>query len=362
MSLGFNKKKFIFFSKSYWDEVPRLRHQVARLLISNGHDVIFFEKPVYFFQKSKSEFVVDNDCISIKCSKQLVHHQLRLTDTLQRLNAFYERQQISKYLKKLKSDEYIVINFNYDYAFIRKLFPSNKILTIINDDFVAQAKFFQGRHVRNCLEKTCKISDRVFVVSHPLQDQLKKWSDPELFLPWANNPYMKPKKIFNRNSVLIWAHIDRRIDFDVVEALAAERSDLNIDLIGPVGSVESKKVKKLKDNYSNINIDQPVEIEMMNADKYFCSLIPYRSNVPDIEAVTASNKTFQLLAKGLPIVTHGMPNFYRHPAIFNCSTIEAVYSAIDCCHDNFYELQPCIKELVDVNQATDRYNQLMKAI
>lgn len=340
--------------------MPRLRHQVARLLIDNGHDVTFFEKPLYFYEKKKNKSFAPSENIKILRTKQLLHHQLRVFDSLQYLNAEFEKYQIKKEINYNYISNFSVINFNYDYYFLRDLFPFNKITTIINDDFVAQARFFKGKHVLNCLERTCRISDHVFVVSIPLRDQLKKWCEPIMFYPWASNAYIKPSVKFKRNSILIWAHIDRRFDLDIIAALVMRRPDFFVDIIGPISDNLSERVKKLKNKFVNIRLRRPEKIDDINTDSYFCSLIPYKANVADIEAVTVSNKTFQLLSKGLPIVTHGMPNFYRHSAIFNCSNFDLVLSAIDSCHHHFDDLQPSINELVDTNQAKDRYSTLIR--
>ncbi|MEO0579910.1 MAG: hypothetical protein AAFZ58_14575, partial [Pseudomonadota bacterium] len=38
--------RFIFLTRTNWNEPPRIRHQLAELLVSEGHDVVFFQKPV----------------------------------------------------------------------------------------------------------------------------------------------------------------------------------------------------------------------------------------------------------------------------------------------------------------------------
>ncbi len=47
-------KRFIFFTKTMYDETPRIRHQLADLLTSYGHEVVFYQKPLFFFEKSKN--------------------------------------------------------------------------------------------------------------------------------------------------------------------------------------------------------------------------------------------------------------------------------------------------------------------
>ena len=85
-------------------------------------------------------------------------------------------------------------------------------------------------------------------------------------------------------------------------------------------------------------------------------------NDKPISAVTAANKTFQLLSMGLPIVTHGMPNFIENKAIFKTNTKKNFIKAIDICFSEFNNLQTDIKDLVNQNQSKDRYNKIMSVI
>ena len=39
--LKFNKVNFYLFSKTNWEEMPRLRHQFARMLAIRGHKIFF---------------------------------------------------------------------------------------------------------------------------------------------------------------------------------------------------------------------------------------------------------------------------------------------------------------------------------
>lgn len=85
---------------------------------------------------------------------------MRLFYCLAQINAIYESNQISRSLFNL-SDNDIVVNLTM-IIILRNLFPNNKIITVINDDFIAQARFFKGKHVQKSLEKVCSFSDAVF--------------------------------------------------------------------------------------------------------------------------------------------------------------------------------------------------------
>lgn len=355
--------KFIIFSKSYWNESPRLRHQVARLLLSHGHQVVFFEKPDFLFGSFKNQpLSEDLDAINIRRARQLIHHQLRVSNLLRSLNAMYEKESIGKKIDIEEEEGSIIINFNYDYYFLRNLFPKNKIITIINDDFVAQSKINKGRHVVESLELTCKISDAVFVVSYPLASQVEKWCNPQIFLPWAQAGYIRPNNLYSRDSILIWAHVDRRFDFNLLKEFAIKRPAIKIDFFGPTSASVAQNILELRKQFEKFTFNSSVDLDGIVFDKYFCSIIPYLKDVADINAVSVSNKTFQLLSKGMPIVTHGMPNFINDKAIFKTSSVDGFIGAIDFCYSNFFSLQSSIEDIVLKNQPDSRYKQIMSVV
>jgi hypothetical protein len=346
-----------------YDEAPRIRHQLAELLVRFDHTVIFYQKPIYPFSRGGQLLnkVVSNQ-VEIRQTKQLIHHQMRLFYCLAQINAIYESHQISRSLFNL-SDNDIVINFNYDYYFLRNLFPNNKIITVINDDFIAQARFFKGKHVQKSLEKVCSFSNAVLTVSYPLLKQVSQWTDKAfLFLPWTKNEYKSPNSSTNRNALLLWAHIDKRVDLDLLVYIFENRKNYEIHIVGPISDDLNEKIQSLKLNYKNLLIFPSTSLDKLNTDHYFCSIIPYKSKVADIEAVTASNKTFQLMSQGLPLVTFGMPYFLEHKAIFKAESYQDFCQKLDISYHKFSLLQRDIEELVTLNQSFQRYSQLIDII
>ena len=351
--------RFIFFTKTNWDETPRLRHQLASLLKDYGHEIIFFQKPNFFWQKpSKNKFKNHN----LEKTTQLIHHQFRFFESLSKFNAITESFSISRALEKYSvTPNDIVLNFNYDYYFLRDLFPKNQIFTIINDDFVAQSKFFNGRHVKRHLSRVCSISNAVLTVSEPLKKQLSEWSIPILFLPWSETDYTAPI-VKEKNSLLIWASINKIIDCNLLDRLAKKFKLVNFSLIGPTSADFKKEIDILISNNNNITLSPPQSLNEINFNHYFASILPYKRGNPSTEAVTLANKSLRLMSKGLPLIVHGMPHFLEHKAIFKCSNFEDVCHAIENTLANFWGLQGDIKNLVDQNCSEQRYQQLMTIV
>lgn len=356
-------KNYIFFSKSNWNETPRLRHQMAGMFRAFGDSVTFFQKPTYIWQKEKSNFfeVVETD-LNLVRTQHLIHHQLRITEPLRILNSIFEKSSIRSVIKDRDFEKSIIVNFNYDYFFLRDIFPVQKIVTVINDDFVAQAKLFNGAHVAESLKRTCLSSDLVLVVSYPLAKQISNWCDPKLFLPWADSQYSPPSAAGDKDSVLLWAHIDGRIDFSLLKDAAINRPEIKFFVVGPQTSEAKLELSALAKSASNFVILEPAKLDQLPLDRFFCAVIPYKKNIGDIEAVTMSNKSLQLMARGMPLVTHGMPSFYEHKAIIKSNTSNEFMEGLDFCKNNYTDLQFSIATLIDENQLKNRFEYFNKLL
>ena len=347
---------YIFFSKSNWHEAPRLRHQVAGLLRSFGGNIHFFQKPSFVWWPGAREEIsrIDGDLL-IGRTRQLIHHQLRVFSFLRWLNALVEKRSIRAVLGEGISKNSVVVNFNYDYYFLREIFPDNRIVTIINDDFVAQSRFFSGRHAKKSLGKTCASSDVILTVSYPLMRQASEWCSPELFFPWADVEYREPALSSNRNAVLLWAHIDERVDFELVRQAVVMRPSVIFYLVGPQSISARNEIEKFA-SAENVVVVPSAKLDDLPLDRFFAAIIPYKKNVADIEAVTMSNKSLQLMARGLPIVAHGMPNFYDHRAIVKANDAGDFLAGLDYFRENFSDLQASIGNLVSDNQPQNRFS------
>jgi hypothetical protein len=354
---------FIFFSKSYWRETPRLRHQVANLIREFHGHVLFFQKPAFpwgTIEASRGGKKID-ETLDIVEGTQLIHHQLRILPALSWLNNYVEKKSIRRHLGNAISADAIIINFNYDYYFLRQIFPDNRIITIINDDFVAQAKFFSGRHVERSLKKTCEMSDVVLAVSYPLMRQVEEWCTPHLFFPWADVEYLMPDFGGNRTSVLLWAHIDSRVDLELLSHCVRCRPEVIFYIVGPHARALESRISAICEA-ANVRVILAAKLDELPLNDFFAAIIPYKSGISDIEAVTMSNKSLQLMARGLPLVTHGMPAFYENPAIFKAETYGDFLRSLDYCREYFFELQDSIRTLVSENQRKDRFEFLMNII
>ena len=350
---------FLEFTHTEWSEAPRLRHQVAQLLVDRGHTVYFFERSVPWRQGRELEVRHEAKGPALVRTRRLLHHQLRVAPPLHWANARVLAGQIRRFVQSHAiGTDAVILNFNYDFYFLRKIFPRNRILTIINDDFEAMCRLPYRGHITWALKRTCQISDEVLTVSTPLQDRLSLWCRPKLFLPWSVTPYRAPVgPVENRTRLLFWGFVDKRLDLDLLdtlaEALAKRRPSFKIMLVGPTHGDSRPMVEARMARHTNVEIRGRTNLDDLPQEELLAALIPYKRDRTN-DAILQTNKTMQLLAKGLPLVISGMPAFMRKPYILRLDEGGDMATVIDTVVRNFDTWQPEIKAFVDENSPDSR--------
>lgn len=356
--------RFIFFTKTNWSEQPRIRHQLARLLASAGHKVIFFEKPSLPFRPS--ELAQSNElAIQFVSHSELVHNKLRFLPLTKSLNAQFTKHSIQKSLVNLCiTNEDIVVNFNYDFYFLRDLFPSNKLITVINDDHISSAWSIAKPALTNSLKLTCSRSDEVLVLSTRLMEQVGNVCKPHLFLPWADCKYVTPVSSTKRNTLFFWGFINRKIDYEFVARLARhlaqEYPEIKLLFVGPIESEAIRSVNALR-REKNLQFLDASSLDQLKLNEFLGSIIPYRTNDPELDAIMMPNKAMQIFAKGLPVFITGMPDFIKLPFVFKLDTPECGNLFLNV-RNKFDLLQQDMQNYVELNSSTQRLVQFMNIV
>lgn len=357
--------KFVFFTKTDWREPPRLRHQLANLLVKYGHKVLFFEKPNNVFSRSIS-VTPATKTISFIRTHELLHHKLRVNDVLRTINAAVELNSIKSAISNYDfSCADHIVNFNYDYHFLRKLFPKNKLITIINDDFWCRALFGYEEPLKNTLSITCEISDVVLTVSEPLIEQLSQFCQPKLFLPWSDGGYSAIDFGAERKNLLFWGYINNRLNFGYIRKLAdailSQKLDITIDFTGPIQRNIDRRFLELS-NHPCIVVNKPKNIDQLNFRNVLAAFIPYVAGNKADDVTSIPNKAFPMLSHGLPLLITGMPNFLKEPFVIRLGeniNIEKDIEIIKLLPKLFGKLQPSISSFVNKNTEHVRYFQFI---
>jgi hypothetical protein len=359
----------LLLTRTLWGEPPRLRHQVAQLLLDSGQRVLFAERPMLFGTPgflARQHVRARSEQLLLLPQQDLVHHQLRFVPVLHQLNAAWAHTALQRVLAQRPASGphqlEQVINFNYDAFWLRRLFPSLPITTIINDDFEALSRFPFHGHLTWALARTCAMSDRVLAVSHPLLERLSRWCDPELFLPWAGAPYAAPPAQGARNVVLFWGFINDRMDQEVIlQTLPALReAGYKLRFVGPV-QPSGAQLKQRLCSEPAVEWQESCSFDELDTADCCAALIPYRLDCPGVEAIQLSNKALQLLSRGLPLIISAMPHFHQAPYVlpYGSSDYPSLSAAIHSAAARFAALQPAIASFVAANGPKQRLEQLL---
>ena len=352
-------KSVLILTKTNWDEPPRIRHQVTRLFLEKGYKVTYLEKNTYksvFIKRRKQEG------IHFYSHAELLHHQLKFFPILQYLNGLVVKHYLKKIIKEIDYD--FVLNFCYDYTFLKDIFPNKQIITFINDDFEAQAKMGMRRAIRNQMKKTCVISDNVLTVSYPLRKKLSGFkNNVSLFFPWSQNKYAQPAKNKERNTILYWGYVGR-MDWPMIEKMISN-TPYNFRFIGPPDREEDKKmVRHMLENHSNFEHIPFSSLRDLQIEDVFCSVVPYNPLKESVQACTVSNKAFNLLSLGLPLVYSDLRHLINAPntVITKNIDLQDYKDSFAFFHKNFYEVQKDIKDFLEGHYKDSRWKILTQII
>ena len=354
--------RFIFLTKTNWDEPPRIRHQLAWLLAERGHRVAFGQKPGGPAAATEPP-CANAEGITMFRHTELLHHKLRGHALLRSLNAEWTVRSLRKVLATMPINESdVLVNFNYDYCFLRSLAPLNPIVTVINDDFVSSAPRFVQPALHRAQELTCRSSGAVLCTSPVTARTLRAPPEPELFLPWAAEPYRRPATGTRRNVLLFWGFAGRRLDVRVIRALMQRAStqmpDLRIRFVGPrdrtFGAVAELEA------LDGVEFQDSTPLNELSLDDIIACFIPYVAGVPDVDAIVFPNKIFQMLGVGLPMVISGMPYFIKEPFVFRMDPGNE-FAAVAEARSSFAAVQDPIERFLEAHTPERRYKQFMAA-
>lgn len=345
-------RDFLFVTHTRWDEAPRIRHQLARLVAGVGHRVLFFERADGPLARVPGGAREVEPRILVTRTNRLLHHQFRVVAPMDWANsAFVRTQLIRRAADAGFSNAPTVINFTHDYDFLRGAFPSSEIISIIHDDFEAQARIPGFGHVTRMLRNTCTGSDRVLALSTVIRDRLRQWCPAELFYPWATAPYREPQgDPLSRNILLFWGYVDIGIDTDAVRRISARLVETHpssrIMIVGPTQVPSRRRLTTQHlEGLPNVEVLDATPLDRLPMDRVLAAFIPYRRK-GDADAVELPNKVLQLLGHGLPVVKTGMPNAVKAPFIMSADDNPSLDAAIAACRSNFGSWQPAIRSFL----------------
>ncbi len=333
-------------STTNWHEPPRMRHQVTRQLC-RFFNVLFIQLP--FGSMHKSTY-----CEKINPRMNVVFMQeLSFARQKARTYSFTFGRLIHALILRVVCEavhqtgyrKAVLINFSHEIPELMQTPIFNTAFYLCNDEFI-RGTGTSWKH-RWCRQITVKreqqvatFADQCLGVSSYLVEKLKHWNaHVHLFLPGHEFAVPQPAEILlgNRNrrpvNVCFMGYINYRLRYDWLLALA-KRDDILLTLLGPVSEKNRVSVEQLE-NTKHCQVAPPLygadlQHRLSQMDVL---IIPYDTRIKAVQAVSSSNKFFQYLACGRPVVISDMPHFVQLPAgcVYRASSasefVESVYQA-----------------------------------
>jgi branched-subunit amino acid transport protein AzlD len=349
-----SKGNVLVVSRTAWSEAPRLRHQLSRLLRDIGYEIYYVQ--LIFGSKSCTE--CSEEGINVYTVYERLHHQLKPFAVLQN----FDSTHICKTLKKVLpvNDFRFIVNFNYDNDYTFSLFPGIPAITVINDDFYVMAKPWMRPQVLKNLAKTVSRSRMNLSVSYSLDRQLSQFSSfTELFLPWSDINYKKPASDLKRDVVLYYGFVSR-LDMKLVGDLC--NSGIKLRFVGPVQG-NGLDIKEKYGTLPNVEFLNETKLTDLDVSDVCCSIALYDCRLKSIQAITASNRMFQLLAIGIPLIYPNLPNLILAPdqVIRRCISTSDFLNAISYFKVNFDSVQPMIERFL-IDHTKDKRKHFIERI
>jgi len=162
-----------------------------------------------------------------------------------------------------------------------------------------------------------------------------------------------------REVVLYYGYINNKLDWKIITNLA--QAKIKLRFIGPVAKNVRKQIQNLL-NFKNFELLPSCDIQNIDFDDVCCSIIPYALNFKNNHSITVSNRIFNLLSYGIPIVNAELKYLIDAPqnVIRKCSSLEKYMEAINFFKNNFFSVQAEIKNFLVGHYEANRYQFLIE--
>lgn len=320
MELNSNSKDIamVVTTVSEWDEPPRMRHHVSKQL-SRFSPVIYIE----LYSKGRQSITYDraSNIYLVKLGGYL--RGLYSVRILRLVFNYFQILRIRKILKDLKFQNYILLNFQYDFTAIKYLKKRCKLLlSFINDDFVNIDPLVSERVKANKhldIVRTLQSCDHV-LVSAEILGRYATEANKSFTCTMSGHDFpvdfedVKPSSDSDQSiKVCFMGYVDGNLNYDwIFDALQHQRIEINF-----IGPVQKNDILFSFVNKQNFKLHSP----MIGLDLYHflqsqdVLIMPYAPLINN-EMSTAPAKLFQYLAVGRPIVSSVLPNLIDLPSGF----------------------------------------------
>jgi glycosyltransferase involved in cell wall biosynthesis len=343
----------LFFSIVPWKFLWSRPQQIVSRLVDRGHNIIFFQNPMYLDPSTLSRNYKENGVFLIKkIRKNLYIINFLLPPFLGKLDFVAKRMGLIIFklcLKCLHFKPDVAIFYSYPYIFLLHSLKAMHVKTLYDcpDEF-SEFSDVNALKVLKVEEEAFRNCSVIIAVSKKLHSKIRKFNSNCFYIPNAAdfkhfNRAMqiieKPFDIINLKRPIIGfiGTIYDWIDVDLICKLARLHPEYSILLVGPIryGFDRLKKYSNIKLTGSKPYAVLPRYLACMDV-----CLIPFKIN----RLTLASNpiKLYEYLAAGKPVVSTALPEVCE-----NASGL--VYIAKDS-EDFIRKVEKAVKEAESPNR------------
>jgi glycosyltransferase involved in cell wall biosynthesis len=295
-----------------WNEIPRLRHQVARQL-SRFFNVLWLRLPFHRDGQGaySSEPRLVHPGITAFEPTPLSRHLLRVwarEPVSQMVINRWVARKVDHLIQDYAPHATILVNFFPWCPQLLRLPRFRAAIYICNDDFAAQLAPLHRWHARLTEHRTVAIAHACLAVSAPIAARFRRWNgNTHLYMPGVElepdsvcTPPSVPR-VDGTTRVCFMGKIDRRLQYSWLEHLVAASPKVHLSLIGPIS--EPNAVKKLLSLERTQWHPPRFGRDLFDfLSRHDVLVAPYLPDMPGSGKVTIPNKLFQYLATGRPVV------------------------------------------------------------
>lgn len=326
--------KYVFISKSNWCEPPRLRHQLAKLVLSEtSNEVVFFEKPVnllrFLWFWARGDLIRHDESfpnIVLVRYPFVFHHKLSFF-AFSKINEVVKFVFIKMLVERLGVGNAIVVNFNYEYHFLRQIFKGGRIALIINDLHWGTAPPLLAGLMKVSARRTIASSDVVCTVSGPLKAELEAIGaeNVKVFYPWSDLPLRQSRTVEGCGDapelcLLYWGYVSERLDFNYLIELGTFAAQYGVKLsfrfVGPRVFRNFRNFESIRHIHFFEFLDPMSLEEAIREEACTLAMIPYCADNPEDIVTTFPNKLPRLASQRLVTFVSGMPSIVNEGFIF----------------------------------------------
>jgi hypothetical protein len=339
----------VVVASTRWDEPPRMRHQVTRQLM-RWFNVLFVEFLPSRRQAPSAGYLrrVDERLLIFAPQTRFpvpIHAYANIPPVHWAVNRGY-RDRIVETVQSLGSRPVMLFNFVYDFPEIMALSLFSYKIYFCFDEWPRMWRraskpwgpkfFYQSRLYQHYENQVARRADRCLATHTPLEEKLRRVNPGTSLFLLAHEfnriasfrPLVKSRAPIK---VGFMGYITYRLMADWLTSVLNEE-DIELFLIGPLSKLYLQPFLERK-NFTHVPplvgdslLDKLAEMDVL--------IQPYDPRIPENHVQTVSNKFFQYVAAGRPVVISDMPHYLEMPkgVLYRAKTAGEFINAIRQAH------------------------------